>query len=405
MRTIAVLAGLITVFVGITGVLAQDRRYDLVLGVEDRLRITIYQWGELTGEYGVSYAGTVFLPLIGEVTAAGRTPGELASDISDELRRAAELAEQPPTSVEVIQYRPFYITGEVQTPGAYPYRPGAVLLNAVALAGGYYRQSDAGFVRPGRDIVNAVGVKSSSEARLLAIQVERARIEAELANAERITVPEGLLADSQSTEVAALIARENAVFEARRTSLSDQKAKLSQRISDYTEEVALLEKRLDVQVKEVELLKRDYANVVGLSDAGLVTTSRATTLQLQISDAEQSQTETEVSILRAKQNIVAAQSDIQSLATDTTVALQSRLSELDADYSSLLTQVQTANGLIAEAREFATAAESAEQNEAVLVRTYTILRRNEADEIDRLIATETTPLHPGDIVEISTAGL
>ncbi|MEM7120923.1 MAG: polysaccharide biosynthesis/export family protein [Pseudomonadota bacterium] len=116
-----------------------DRIYKL--GVGDRLRVTVYNEIDLSGEFDVGPAGTVNLPLIGEVAAQGRTIPEV-EDAAEELFLQGYL-KSPSVSIEVLNYRPFYILGEVNSPGSYPFVNGMTVLNAVALAGGFtYRASE-----------------------------------------------------------------------------------------------------------------------------------------------------------------------------------------------------------------------------------------------------------------------
>lgn len=81
--------------------------------------------------------------------AQGRGTDELAAAIAQALQ-AGGLILHPSVAVEVSTYRPFYILGEVNTPGQYPFRPGMTVLTAISIAGGFtYRacQDYAGVTR------------------------------------------------------------------------------------------------------------------------------------------------------------------------------------------------------------------------------------------------------------------
>lgn len=105
------------------------------LGTGDRLRVTVFGEASLTGEYAVGASGALSLPLIGDVPALGLSPADLERAIT--TRYAAGFLNQPRVSIEVLTYRPFFILGEVNKPGEYPYSSGLTVLNAVALAGGF----------------------------------------------------------------------------------------------------------------------------------------------------------------------------------------------------------------------------------------------------------------------------
>lgn len=111
--------------------------YELASG--DKVRINVYGHPDISGEFDVDGAGTITFPLLGQVPAAERTVSELKGDIREQLDQ--NYLVDPRVSVEVLNYRPFYILGQVQRPGSYPYQPGMTVRQAVALAGGYTRRA------------------------------------------------------------------------------------------------------------------------------------------------------------------------------------------------------------------------------------------------------------------------
>jgi polysaccharide export outer membrane protein len=112
-----------------------DANLDYRLGSGDKLRVIVFGEQDLSGEFDVTGSGKVSLPLIGQVQAAGKTVNEFAEEVGNELKQG--YLTNPKISIEVLNYRPFYIIGEVVKPGQYPYTNGMTALNAVAVAGGY----------------------------------------------------------------------------------------------------------------------------------------------------------------------------------------------------------------------------------------------------------------------------
>lgn len=108
---------------------------DYKLGVSDKVRIVVYNEPTLSGEFPVNANGAIAVPLIGDVRALGQTTTELAREI--ETRLADGLLRDPKVSIDVTSFRPFYILGEVNKPGEYPYSTGLSVLNAVATAQGF----------------------------------------------------------------------------------------------------------------------------------------------------------------------------------------------------------------------------------------------------------------------------
>jgi polysaccharide export outer membrane protein len=115
---------------------------DYKLGEGDKLRVTVYGEMDLSGEFLVDDSGFVRLPLVGQIQASGLGLRDFEGKVKSALD--AGYLKDARVSVDVINYRPFYILGQVNKPGEYPYVNGMTVLNAVALAGGYtYRASES----------------------------------------------------------------------------------------------------------------------------------------------------------------------------------------------------------------------------------------------------------------------
>ena len=108
---------------------------DYRLGANDRVRIIVFGQPTLTGEYTLDGNGVLAFPLIGNVDANGQSPPQLQKAIAAKLD--PDYLQNPSVSAEVITRRPFYVIGEVQKPGNYPYVTDMTALQAIAMAGGY----------------------------------------------------------------------------------------------------------------------------------------------------------------------------------------------------------------------------------------------------------------------------
>jgi polysaccharide export outer membrane protein len=115
---------------GLTG---YDMPYQLDAG--DRLRVQVFGQEGLTNSYIVDAAGNISMTLIGSVPVRGLTTSQVSAAIAGRLR--AGYIRNPHVSVEVEVYRPFFILGEVNAPGQYPYVPNMTAEAAVAIAGGF----------------------------------------------------------------------------------------------------------------------------------------------------------------------------------------------------------------------------------------------------------------------------
>ena len=112
------------------------------LGSGDRLRVLVFGHADLSGEFEIDGSGRVSLPLVGNVSLGGKTLGQAETAIVNTLK--PDYLKNPRVSLQVLNYRPFFIIGEVKSPGKYSYVNGLTVLEAVAIAGGFtYRARES----------------------------------------------------------------------------------------------------------------------------------------------------------------------------------------------------------------------------------------------------------------------
>jgi len=128
---------------------ALARTYQLHAG--DKVKITVFNEDNLSGEYVVAPDGLVSLPLAGGITAEGLTLAEFQQAVTARLRDG--FVQDANVTVAAVELRPYYILGEVNKPGRYGYTPGLTVLNAVATAEGFTYRADmtAIYVRHAND--------------------------------------------------------------------------------------------------------------------------------------------------------------------------------------------------------------------------------------------------------------
>lgn len=138
---------------------------DYKLGPNDRTRIIVYGQPSLTGEFVLDGNGVLAYPLIGNINAKGMSPAELQRVIAGKLD--PDYIHNASVSVEVSSRRPFYIVGEVQKPGTYPFVTDMTVLNAIATAGGQtYRANMGNFYIKRKVDGEVVRVQASQETSL-----------------------------------------------------------------------------------------------------------------------------------------------------------------------------------------------------------------------------------------------
>lgn len=135
------------------------------MGPGDKLRINVFRHEDLSGDFTLDGAGKFAMPLVGEIDALGLTTTELQQRI--EQKYAKGYLVDPQVSIQVTNYRPFYILGEVNKPGQYEYVNGMTMLNAVALAGGFTYRAAQDSVTVKRGGANAAPVTVAADTPIL----------------------------------------------------------------------------------------------------------------------------------------------------------------------------------------------------------------------------------------------
>lgn len=125
-----------------TAALGQVNAYKLAPG--DKLKVNVFNETDLSGEYQITDRGDIAFPLVGEIQAAGLSAEELRVSLTNALRKG--FVRSPSVTVEVVNYRPINVVGEVRNAGQYAYRPGISIHDAIAMAGGYTYRANPGVV-------------------------------------------------------------------------------------------------------------------------------------------------------------------------------------------------------------------------------------------------------------------
>jgi len=115
------------------------------LGPGDKVRVTVFGADRLSGVFDVELSGSLAMPLIGIIPAAGKTLDEVKDEIVTQLKEQ-KLMDEPNVSVAMVSARPFYVLGEVGRSGSYPYLGGTNIVSAIATAGGFSYRAEENYV-------------------------------------------------------------------------------------------------------------------------------------------------------------------------------------------------------------------------------------------------------------------
>lgn len=387
---------------------AQDTAKYL-LGPQDRVRLKVFEWrasrdelfswAALNDEFTIGADGTLSIPFVGEVPAAGLPTREIGRAIGQRLRERMGLAVEPDTSVEVVAYRPFYIDGYVDKPGEYPFRPGLTTAMALALAGGPPRLNGAEGYRLEREAINGRGDIMLLMQEREQLTVRMARLQAEIDGAAQMTVgPE--LAARPEPSIRQLIGREVSIFNARLNAFNTQIAAIDDLKRFLVLQVDTLTRQVATTDTQMKLMDTELKGLAPLVERGLATAPRQLALERAMAQIEGDKLRVSTELLRTREAI--SRADISILEqrnkrrTDATVESH----ETRAQIERLHERIVTAERLLVESQvsapRFLTERAQARRAPA----TVHITRPGAQGSSEAIYASDTTPVLPGDTLKV-----
>ena len=135
------------------------------LGIGDKLKVSVFGEENLSGQFEVNALGQVSLPLIGESPAKGLAIHEFRDQIARRLSDG--YLKSPKVNVEMLNYRPIYVHGEVKSGGEFQFKNGLTLRDVIAIAGGYTYRADQSYLYIGREGEPDAAVKMPTDISVL----------------------------------------------------------------------------------------------------------------------------------------------------------------------------------------------------------------------------------------------
>ncbi|UCI29374.1 polysaccharide biosynthesis/export family protein [Mesorhizobium sp. B4-1-4] len=381
---------------------------EYLLGPQDKVRLKVYEWRAsrdvifewtaLNDSFVVGADGTLFLPFVGQIRAEGTAPGDLARAIGDRLMQRMGLGRPPDVAVEIAQYRPFYIVGNVKQPGEFPYRPGLTVLQALGIAGGLpIREDDVS--RLEREVISGqgdVGVLALNSVSLLA---RKARLQSELAGSEEVFFPTELKDRASNETIALAMDQERKIFAIRKDALATQLRSLHELKEFLQQELASLEQQLTFHDKQIELIQKELAGVSNLVQKGLAVAPRELSLEGTVAQMQSDRLAAETSLLRVRQEMSKTDIEILNLSNQHSSEVAESLRETQQQLNEVTSKSDTAVQLLHETQVAAPALLALRQRAKRAKPVFTIVRPKEGGT-EELAAQETTLVEPADTVKV-----
>jgi polysaccharide biosynthesis/export protein ExoF len=390
--------GLLAMFCCILGSAAVAGADEYLVRAEDKLRIRIFQFPELAGEYTVSTKGTILIPPIGEISVAGSSSIDISGKISQSFIKAG-ISDKPGATVEVLQSRPIYVVGDVQRPGEYPYRPGVTVLHAISLAGGWFRVNDPSLLRLDREAITIKGDLRRLVRQYYQLAAQRARLNAELGLRTDIAFSADLTKKGQEDPaVAEVMNEEQSLLNINVDQLTKQIDSLTQTRKLYEQEIEAVTRQIRASQTQWKSVETELNEVKALVGRGLTTNIRRMSLERFLSQIEMAEQGYQTLILRARQNISQTEQKIFDLKSDRDKRLTADLQRTQHEIEEVAMRVDTSQGLMQEV-QFVGPRLTSGVSEAIEGRSLTIGRVQDGKSIT-IEAEENTELWPGDVIKV-----
>lgn len=362
----------------------------------DVLEITVSGSADLHRRAMVNDDGKLSFPLLGDVSVAGRSLSQLRVQLHD-LLVAKKLLPDPDVIVEISEYRPVYVSGDVTNSGAYPYRPGITVRDAVALAGGY----DSSHLRS-RDhdaLVQAIDARDQYDSlsiELVKIEVHIARLQAELSNQADIDLGHVQIGRVAREAVSELAKIEGQQLKIDRDDYDKEQLYLDRMVKVTQEQVSVLSQEEQQERSGLEQQRKDAARARELLQKSLVPMARVEEQAREISESQARSLETKAKVSQTERELEEFTRRSQKHEDQHKIDVMQQLQKSMGELATVRVRLDSAG----EKLRYLDMAKQQSWNRSDELRDLVILRKAPGDS-QRIVATEETSLLPGDTLEIT----
>jgi len=353
---------------------------------------TFYQRLDLTGEHVVAADGTISIPLLGRFVVAGSTPEEIGAGIVEAYQSVMGRAGQ--VDIAILERKQVFVSGIVTSPGAFRFEPGMVVLQAVALAGGYDHGAEAA-------------------ARLIEAQRERERQDQAVdrlkwlfARRDRLIEQRDARGDGQSlpqeqSDVTddmtnKAIEGEGRLLEAELDAVSTADGLQSAKLANARQQVETIRTILELLGNQIDVRSERMRVLQQMQGRGIASVETLWNAQKEVGDLMMEKERLTAELAAAEHSVVQAEAEGAKLGADRRLQIERELTQVIEEIDRQTAIVDASQRMMG---AFDTAAAGTLAGEPLTLR---ILRRT-PDRTLTIEADESTDLLPGDVVKVEVA--
>lgn len=360
------------------------------LSSAELIHVRVRGMGEFSGDYRINADKTISVPRLGRVSVGSMTAQDLERHLGDKL--SSTLRQDVSVAVEVVRFRPFFMTGQVTTPGSVEWRPDLTLIQAISLSGGVARPTAAADVdTPERRLL----LEQARVRHSFAI-AQLARLSAEKARKESVEVEQLLnsyianaLPESRDA-LESFLARQNQLLDEQRAAHESRITGLARERDAVLHELEAARSQADEVKLQVELTESQMEGIESLKSQQLLTNSRYLEYRRMLADIRVRYSESIQLVQRARSRYNGLEREIQTIQSEREALLNDRIEGLEREIAELVLTLGGPQGLM----EASTGSLSPSL-------TYHIARRTSAG-VQTIVANLFTEIYPGDVVIVSS---
>ena len=381
---------------------------EYVLGPQDTLRIrvfewrpstgTAYEWVPLTGEFMISSSGNLSLPIIGSISANGRTVDQVSDAIGEELQKQIGLQKRPNASVEVSVYRPFFVTGSVGTPGKYSFIPGLTVVQALSMAGGT-GTADPETLELQREALVNQGAVRELEVERISLAARQARVDAVLSDKIKINFPDEVTAHAGEAGIAKMMAEEQSLLDSRLRSVNTELSSISQNKILAKNQLDSLKLKEESLGKQIDLASKDLNSINKLVSQGLTVSARQLGANQNVGDLESRKLDVALAVVKTQQDLAKLDQDALDVREKYRASALMEASELRDKLYANDEKMRTARALLANLEMRAPGVLPTTDRDGRPI-TLTKISRAISGVMQTFLVRDDDPVMPGDVIRV-----
>lgn len=348
----------------------------------------VLEWESMRAEMAVDTDGMVSVPFLGQLEAQLLSPAQLSALIGKGLQQRFAVSASLDASVQVLKYRPVYISGAVRSPGEYPFRPGLTATQLVAQA------ARASGEITTRDILNRDGNISLLSLESKRLMIRRAMLLAAIEERDTVSLPTDSSGDVWNQ---AVVDGENEVLRLRKQRRARELVALDDQIQLLESEINSLNERAEAVDRILLSAQRDYDNIQSLAEGGLALGARVVETERNLMMTGSQLLEISTAVLQARQGISLAEAEKVALRDREWIEDTREMQRVEGELERVLTTLNTQQRILL-VEGGLSLLDGAMDSGVAATPEVTILRQHR-DGTTQLSGLETI-LAPGDVVHV-----